>query len=106
MQQVFNDIVSKISSDLHELFQTVIDETPVDTGAAKAHHSLDDIPFVASNVSTPDLSIVKVRQRLESDSLQLVNNTPYIGKLENGGSQQSPIGFYAVNLLRFERRNR
>lgn len=104
MQQVFNDILGKVSSDLHDLFQTVIDETPVDTGAAKAHHSLDDIPFVASNVTPPILNIGNIRQRLESDSLQLVNNTPYIGKLENGGSRQSPIGFYAVNLLRFERR--
>jgi len=106
MQQIYNEIIEKVSSDLSDLFNEVILKTPIDTGAARTSHKLKDTPFSAQDTKYKTYSSKELQPDLKKDNLQLVSNCPYIGKLEQGWSSQAPFGFYNIALLNFNNKQK
>lgn len=82
--------------------------TPVDTGAAKNNwQSNIGSPNRSAN-SLPDKSGSGAKSQAEDKARQayggifyFVNSLPYIKKLENGYSKQSPAGMVMVTIARF-----
>lgn len=106
MQQIYNEILDKVSSDISELFNEVILKTPIDTGAARTSHKLRDTPFSANDTRYKTYSNEELQPDLKKDNLQLISNCPYIGKLEQGFSNQAPFGFYNIALLNFNNKHK
>lgn len=91
-----------------EISNSVISNTPVDTGRAK-NNWFPDINKFSSNITdttnkegsinlvtnaTPKLKI--------GDTFTLSNNLPYIERLEYGWSKQKPNGFVAITIQKFD----
>jgi hypothetical protein len=69
----------------------VTKETPVDTGRARANWNMSaDAPdfTTTENTAIPDVTTAP-----EGKALYVTNGLPYIVKLNEGSSQQSPAGF-------------
>lgn len=88
-----------------ELFTSVIEDTPVDTGRARGNWQ--------TNVgSYPDNEVDRSEQSAMGELYSnvggygkityMVNNLPYIGKLEYGYSRQAPAGMVRKNFTRVE----
>ena len=91
-----------------EMLQQVIGGSPVDTGAFRGNHRIS----VNSPDSTYDLSTAdkggsatqqegnqKILQAKLGDLVYVQNNLPYAVALENGHSQQRPLGIYSVAFM-------
>ena len=88
----------------------IIERTPVDTGRAKGNWQ--------ATIETPASDTLKDEDKPGSDTVQkvyrvandfkagnvfyLVNNLPYIRRLEQGWSQQAPAGMVAVTVSEFQ----
>lgn len=107
-----------------ELFGSVIKDTPVDTGRARANWQTDINAPKTQELNTTDKTgagaladvVGSVNASRWGDSLHLTNNLPYIFKLEYGGypnpprtttgktvngfSKQAPQGMFRRNILR------
>jgi len=86
-----------------KMFNRIIEDTPVDTGFARASW-WKAVGVVGEHPSPPSKGSIgglqrplKGQVRLES-SVFLANNTEYIERLEYGHSQQAPQGMVRVNL--------
>jgi hypothetical protein len=80
--------------------QSVIQATPVDTGRARGSWLPGkNQPRQGEGVPTPVGTarineVINVSKSIEVDDVGvIVNNVPYIGKLNNGSSKQAPAGF-------------
>ena len=122
VQPNMRDIAEKLGGEVgdviravaREILYGVVDKTPWRTGTAKANW------YVSFGGPGPEYSkydvgsgtaasIAKGRfQRIRRDSvragdeLSVYNNTPYIGELEEGSSQQAPNGMVALTMLEVE----
>ena len=92
-----------------DLSAGVINDTPVDTGRARANwqpavNRVADTALSATDASGA-ATIAKVVDTLKElrpgDTFTLVNNVPYILALEDGSSKQAPQGMLKRNLERF-----
>ena len=107
-----------------ELFGSVIKDTPVDTGRARANWQTEINAPKTNELNTTDKTgagaraevVAKTNASRWGDSLHLTNNLPYIFKLEYGGypnpprttsgktvngfSKQAPQGMFRRNILR------
>lgn len=107
-----------------ELFGSVIKDTPVDTGRARANWQTEINSPKTNELNTNDKTgagvkaevIAKANASRWGDALHLTNNLPYIFKLEYGGypnpprlstgktvngfSKQAPQGMFRRNILR------
>lgn len=96
------------------IFKRVIERTPVKTGRAKGNWQTDigqpASGDVERNDTTPKGSISQemissltfvTQQAAVGDAVYMVNNLPYIQKLEDGSSQQAPAGMVKVTRNEF-----
>jgi len=89
-----------------EAISRMIDRTPVDTGAAKAHWFARGTPTESFDKEKVDKAGNQTKARAKRDLKQvrvgdrvyLVNSTPYFFRLEQGSSDQAPAGVVAITL--------
>lgn len=94
-----------------KLFNAIIMDTPVDTGRARGNWFATGKKPSTQITEKQDKSgdqaasrmTVKIQSLSDVDIIQLTNNLPYIKALENGHSQQAPVGMAKVNITRFEK---
>lgn len=105
-------VARKIALDV---FKRVVRKTPVDTGRAKGNWQATygspasgEVGYVdrtkRGNISAPrerDLASTALAWNPAESSIFLTNNLPYIGRLENGSSDQSPAGMVKVTLAEY-----
>ena len=105
IEKVGDEHLRKVSA---EMLQQVIVGSPVDTGVFRGNHRIS----VNSPDSTYDLSTAdkggsatqqegnqKILQAKLGDLVYVQNNLPYAVALENGHSQQRPLGIYSVAFM-------
>lgn len=100
-------VVQKVTIDL---FKSVIMKTPVDTGMARANWTASAGSFGTITVDALDKtgrSSVNAMQAVVSSTksggiVYMVNNLPYIKRLEYGYSKQSPQGMVRLSINEFQ----
>jgi len=91
-----------------DIFSKVILRTPVDTGRARGNWQCS-INNLASGETTGTGRSALGRAKNATgkakitDKIYLINNLPYIKKLEYGSSQQAPRGMVRVTLSEYDR---
>jgi hypothetical protein len=106
----FHEIVAMQRAIATEVFERVVERTPVDTGRARgnwriARNEIDD--RVDVNEFDPDASEppAKAAEALEGlrpgDSVNITNGLPYIWSLEHGHSRQAPEGMILLTAAEF-----
>lgn len=93
-----------------EALKRVILKTPVDTGRARGNWFVAiGSPSSAANgkadkpgQTTIDAGSAVITGLTEAQAVWITNNLPYIGRLENGYSQQAPAGMVAVTMAELE----
>lgn len=93
-------LVKRVAVDL---FNRIIDKTPVDTGRARASWNIsvneaDRTVPPEGQVSYPKPQAPLGMQVQPGDSIVISNNLPYIVKLEEGHSKQAPHGMVALSI--------
>lgn len=99
------DDVTALTNELaEEIFDGVVDKSPVDTGSFRAswNASVDQPVFnyvVGGNSQSPigPPSYPRIKAQF-GESIHITNGAPYAGRLENGWSGQAPLGVVAVTL--------
>lgn len=89
-----------------EAISRMIDRTPVDTGAAKAHWFARGQPSAGFDEDRVDKEGGPTKARAKrdlkavrvGDRVYLVNSAPYFFMLERGSSDQAPSGIIAITL--------
>lgn len=88
-----------------EMLQQVITRSPVDSGAFRGNHrvGIDSIdstenPADTSNPLQKGLATIKSGGGL-GKVVYISNSLPYALRLENGWSQQAPIGVYSISFM-------
>lgn len=110
--------VNEVKQDVaKKLLETIVEFTPVDTGAAVSNHQIQlnspaDTIIPAHSPgryrSTADANIratiaqgdAVIDTAKPGDSIHLTNHIEYIGELDNGSSRQAPAGFSQTAILR------
>ena len=95
--------VRKISLDI---LRSVVFKTPVDTGRARSNWFVGvGGPVVKATdshdtigTSTVNSGASQINKASGDESIFITNSLPYIGRLENGYSQQAPAGMVAVTM--------
>lgn len=105
--QVKSD-AEKLMKDIGlDLVQGVITATPVDTGSARGNWIASNTPIKTYDESAADKTgqgtinrtFVFFAQNAKLGSvIYLQNNLPYIERLENGWSDQAPLGMVSTTL--------
>lgn len=93
-----------------ELFNRVILKTPVDTGRARGNWQVQigNVPSGtlelndASGSATISKASAAAANLRSGDVIYLVNNLPYIRRLEEGYSGQAPSGMVALTVQEFQ----
>lgn len=88
-----------------ELFSGIIKSTPVDTGRARGNWqtSVGQPQGGTLERTGMEAALTEVQATVPEGAGQVVylsNNLPYIERLENGWSQQAPIGMVRINVDR------
>lgn len=92
--------VEKLGRDLHGL---IVKRTPVDTGRAQgAWDVTTGSPSTKKPPAGPTTSSFPALAITGKESLFIVNNVEYIEPLENGHSDQAPIGMVRVSVAETE----
>ena len=89
-----------------EAISRMIDRTPVDTGAAKAHWFVRGQPTESFDKETVDKAGGRTKARAKrdvkevriGDRVYLVNSAPYFFNIEHGSSDQAPAGVVTITL--------
>jgi len=91
-----------------DLFSSVIKKSPVDTGRFRANWN---VAYGSPDTTTTDdtdksgsVAITKVTSKVgayefKDGSVWLSNSLPYSVRLENGWSQQAPVGMVRISLI-------
>ncbi|MFT4300667.1 MAG: hypothetical protein QM579_02850, partial [Desulfovibrio sp.] len=91
---------------------TLVQQTPVDTGRARAGWQIGTAPtewvptsaqwdeYKGTGAVTRALASVPVEQLSQADVIYICNNVEYILALEAGWSAQAPSGFIALFIQR------
>ena len=93
-----------------EAFKRIILRTPVDTGMARGNWQVSAGAPVTVQIADGDKSGTATLSKSESGvlswscqgSLFMVNNLPYIGKLEYGSSKQAPQGMVRLTMAEMQ----
>lgn len=99
----YNNVVNV---SLFKLSRSVVFMTPVDEGRAQGNWfaSIDSFDGTkVSNNTSPNLAqIERTSDNIAGNTFYLINNLPYIGKLEfDGQSNQAPSGMVRSSLENF-----
>ena len=88
-----------------EMLQGVVAQSPVDTGAFRGNHrvSVGTIDTTANKSETSN-PLQKGIATIQSGGglgkvVYISNSLPYSVVLENGGSQQAPLGIYSLTFM-------
>jgi hypothetical protein len=108
-EQVQADVAEAQKAACRELARSVIQDTPVQTGRARANWraGLNQAPSGVLEETDPsgEAALQRVDEILArmkpGDSFVLVNNLDYAMELEEGSSQQAPHGMLKRNLQRW-----
>lgn len=101
--------LKKYKSIVLDLGTSIVRDTPVDTGQARANWRFTTTKISqAYNKARRDpsgsMAIDRLAATVAALTLQkpvyMTNNAPYIYRLENGWSKQAPAGMLAKNLYR------
>lgn len=104
----FEQVIRKACIDL---YQMIIERTPVDTGRAKANWQIST--HSDSSISSKEgFSFNEIKSIVEAEindftfeirdsQVVIYNNLEYIEHLENGTSAQAPAGMVAISLVEF-----
>lgn len=99
----YNEVVNV---SLFKLSRSVIFMTPVDEGRAQGNWfaSLDNFNTQVYDTKSPQFAQVEnITDGAAGSTFYLINNLPYIGKLEfEGHSQQAPAGMVRVSIENFQ----
>lgn len=88
-----------------EMLQQVITRSPVDTGAFRGNHrvgigALDPNANKADTSSPLQKGLATIQSGGGLGKLVLISNSlPYAIRLENGYSQQAPLGIYSLSFM-------
>lgn len=93
------------------LFNSIIQDTPVDTGRARGNWQTSVREPAGSVLERDDKAGSEARKDAErvvgnsglEDPIYMTNNLPYIEPLENGSSKQAPEGMVKRNFARIRR---
>lgn len=97
-----DDLTKKITGDM---LQQVVTRSPVDTGAYRSNHRVNvgnvDTSYDVSDTSNGAIS--KGIRTIQAGGgigkiVHISNSLPYAVRLENGWSQQAPLGVYALSF--------
>lgn len=118
LQRIISSYRAKIklllSNGLYDIAESVVDATPIDTGAARCSWTAsadghgENVVFdrnISFAQSRANVIAHKAKLKTACDSVAfgerffLVNNLPYIKQLEYGHSQQAPHGIYAKSRI-------
>jgi hypothetical protein len=98
-----------IVSACYQISEAIVMGTPVDTGRARGNwiptvnNPAGSVLDVTDKAGTMALSkIGAVTLTAPGNIYYLVNNLPYINRLEYGWSKQAPIGMVRVNVENFQ----
>ena len=103
-------VIRKASIDL---YRDIVEQTPVDTGRAKANWALSTVeanPDIRDKdgYSANELAVIisgeisDFKFDITDGVVWITNNLEYIEQLEDGTSEQAPYGMVSVSLARFE----
>ena len=100
----YNDVVN---ISLLKLSRSVVFMTPVDEGRAQGNWFASSNGFDSTRISEdtgPNMSqISSIADGIAGNTFYLINNLPYIGKLEfEGHSRQAPAGMVRVSIENFQ----
>ena len=100
----YNDVVN---ISLLKLSRSVVFMTPVDEGRAQGNWFASSNGFDSTQISEdtgPNMSqISSIADGIAGNTFYLINNLPYIGKLEfEGHSRQAPAGMVRVSIENFQ----
>lgn len=105
VQNISDEHLRKVSA---EMLAQVIVGSPVDQGAFRGNHlislngadnSYDINHKDKGSNSTQEAGNQKILQAKIGDLVYVQNNLPYAVALENGHSQQRPLGIYSIALM-------
>ena len=106
--QIKNDSEQHLKKISTEMLQGVIVRSPVDQGAFRGNHKISvNNPETTSDKNLKDTEgnktllseSEKLKQLKLGDMVYIQNNLPYAVRLENGHSQQAPLGIYGLTFL-------
>ena len=106
--QIKNDSEQHLKKISAEMLQGVIVRSPVDQGAFRGNHKVSvNNPDTTSDKNLKDTQAnktllsesEKLKQLKLGDMVYIQNNLPYALRLENGHSQQAPLGIYGLTFL-------
>ena len=106
--QIKNDSEQHLKKISTEMLQGVIVRSPVDQGAFRGNHKISvNNPETTSDKNLKDTEgnktllseSEKLKQLKLGDMVYIQNNLPYALRLENGHSQQAPLGIYGLTFL-------
>jgi hypothetical protein len=83
---VIRVVANKVDSTAAELFQRIVEKTPVDTGAAREAWEMEVNGSGLNRTAT------------------IRNPLPYALLLEHGSSEQAPLGMVAVSIAEITKR--
>jgi hypothetical protein len=95
-----------------QLFSSVIEKSPVDTGRFRANWNVSFGSFDTTTTEETDPSGTQAKGRvyqalanyqLKDQSVFLGNSLPYAERLENGWSKQAPAGMVRLSILEANR---
>ena len=100
----YNDVVN---ISLLKLSRSVVFMTPVDEGRAQGNWFASSNGFDSTRISEdtgPNMSqISSIADGIAGNTFYLINNLPYIGRLEfEGHSRQAPAGMVRVSIENFQ----
>ncbi len=86
-----------------DLYATIAERTPRDTGWAIANWSITahEPNTEVHSADRPLMTYSDFDYRVQDDKVTIYNNLEYIEALEDGHSQQAPAGMVAVSLAEF-----
>jgi hypothetical protein len=80
-----------------QIFNQIVERTPVDTGRARANWNIDintvDLTLHDPGRDATNESLTATARFKLTDTIYISNNLPYIERLDEGHSKQAPAGF-------------
>ena len=108
-EQVHDNLALVYQKVIIELLARIIEKTPVDSGRARANWQValnvapDDVTDSYDKAGSIALSKgeAEALKAMPEDEVYIINNVPYILKLEHGSSTQAPSGIIAITVEEF-----
>lgn len=106
MNQVDEDVGKKLRYISLQLLNEIVYHSPVDTGRFRANNQVSiGSPEYSTSDAADKTGAVTMQQGIAIIThgkpysvIYIQNNLPYAESLENGHSQQAPVGIYAVSF--------